>query len=120
MRNCEMETLPITVSDWVRGVILLRVVVDSAVHAIETDLFRSSSSVDRYRDSFWTSTLAACLQIRQKECVFKNQNLSQPKHMLWVRKITIVVVVCFLWHFSAAYKLIVQSPLVLFHLLQNS
>ena len=31
-----------------------------------------------------------------------------------------VVVVCLLWNFSAAYELIVQSSLVLLHLLQNS
>ena len=32
----------------------------------------------------------------------------------------VVVVDCLLWHFSAAYELIVQSSLVLLHLLQNS
>ena len=49
------------------------------------------------------------------------QSISRiERNFLLIIDYVVVVLVCLLWHFSAAYELIVQSSLVLLHLLQNS
>ena len=56
----------------------------------------------------------------------QNLKLSSAANYRWHFKgkyesaFVVVVVVSLLWHFSADYELIVQSSLVLLHLLQNS